>query len=801
MCASSAGAFASETTAEPTPTTLLWASAPTFANQTVLVWGAGLAGASSATVKVPQNAAAGGAGATDTRVPAPPVLSATPFDVSDTSLKVTLPAALPDGSYELCIHSGGASPPACIDLNCPELWWRRGDVNLTHATAGAGWVRIFGRNFGDQSDPSSRLAPVKLQLCPGVGECPYQGEVTTINAVNGTANEALFLLPGFMTIGEYTLSVDSGGVVFALNETIYISAAGTPPGAWPLPGPQTRVIEVSMCAPHAVSSTCGNGALFAALNATRAASGGVILLQQGVWQFTTETIDLPPFTTLRGVSAGRVSLVWNTQNVNRTDVPKYFVGGNGTFAIEDLTISCTSFYNNLIADGNRRVSDPWVPCKQDAVADCGDETPAWSHSRWVRIRRVRIRADCFFRLVERDAVARRGLAGNFTYEQVGAAIQLNGQEYEITDCDIYASMHGIYLGHNQNTLFNSASVGIVARNTINFGGDCYQIDSSSHVIFEDNECVGINLFSRGSAAGSTYGGPASSFIFFGRNRIRFVFGGDQEELTLDGGFSPYFGKVEASDNSLTFTSDPLYPQWCSPPGHCRDLSTNWTGAAAYVLGGTGQGQLRVFKKGGLAEGLNRTWELEEPFGSDGGVALGADSLISVFERREKCIYRDNLFSDGGPMQLYGGMFHAIVANNTIERASGLIAEGLNHGKDTYMPVYFIETLNNRIIDSISLTGEVAGLSAYGYYNASAKFNGTMAAALVYRNNHVDNGHWSVSGAATDVLIEGNAMVNTMPWNNFSIKQGLLPNKNATRAVNTTARIFLRDNEGMVMPDL
>lgn len=124
------------------------------------------------------------------------------------------------------------------------------------------------------------------------------------------------------------------------------------------------------------------------------------------------------------------------------------------------------------------------------------------------------------------------------------------KQYEVTDCDIYASFHGIYLGHGQSTLFNSASVGIVARNTVNFGGDCYQIDSSSHVIFEANECVGINLFSRGSAAGSTYGGPASSFIFFARNSIRFVFGGDQEELTLDGGFSPYFGSVESSGEKL-----------------------------------------------------------------------------------------------------------------------------------------------------------------------------------------------------------------------------------------------------------
>lgn len=47
-------------------------------------------------------------------------------------------------------------------------------------------------------------------------------------------------------------------------------------------------------------------------------------------------------------------------------------------------------------------------------------------------------------------------------------------------------------------LKQSASRGIVMRNQINFGMDCYQIDASSNVIFEDNYCLGINLFSRGS---------------------------------------------------------------------------------------------------------------------------------------------------------------------------------------------------------------------------------------------------------------------------------------------------------------
>lgn len=183
----------------------------------------------------------------------------------------------------------------------------------------------------------------------------------------------------------------------------------------------------------------------------------------------------------------------------------------------------------------------------------------------------------------------------------------------------------------------SASNGLVARNQIYFGGDCYQIDSSNNVIFEQNVCLGINLFSRGSAAGSTYGGPAASFIYFAQNHIKFVLGGDQEELTLDGGYAPYFGTVTpgwedpAEDSTvatkgdavptITMHSDPHFPQRCSEPGKCQMVNTNWTGAAVYVLAGQGVGQLRTVRGGGIT--YNRTWQLTKSFGgSGGGVPLG-----------------------------------------------------------------------------------------------------------------------------------------------------------------------------------
>ena len=208
-------------------------------------------------------------------------------------------------------------------------------------------------------------------------------------------------------------------------------------------------------------------------------------------------------------------------------------------------------------------------------------------------------------------------------------------------------------------LKQSASRGIVMRNQINFGMDCYQIDASSNVIFEDNYCLGINLFSRGSgtlarlneiqwnwtfwhivdnafshtvnvavcslrcspryaAAGSTYGGPAATGVFFARNTEKFVFGGDQEELTTDAGFANYFGKVSPSADGLTLTmaSDPSYPVWCDPNTGCRYLDSNRTGAAVYVLAGQGAGQMRVVTGGGTA--YNRSWHIDRPFGGEGG---------------------------------------------------------------------------------------------------------------------------------------------------------------------------------------
>ena len=419
-------------------------------------------------------------------------------------------------------------------------------------------------------------------------------------------------------------------------------------------------------------------------------------------------------------------------------------------------------------------------------------------SSYVRIARVRIRADYFFRWDRPEAAyANESYSNLFKHTSYG--IFLNGHNAEIIDNDLYTSASGIYLGGHGTSLEN-ANEAVVMRNRISYGSDCYQVDSSSHVIFEQNSCTGNSLFSHGNAMGATYGGPASSFIFFAGNRIQFVFGMDQEEMTLDGGgHTVYNGPVAVSAGGLNLTMprDPEFDKWCPNtiskwcpklPCKCVTVNTNHTGSAVYIIGGTGQGQMRTVADGG--DWLNRTWVLERPFGGvGGGVALDETSFVTFNARRERNIYRDNLFLDGGAMQLWGLMWHSIVASNRAVRAGGFIVTDYFE----YSSDYFIETHHNHV-EQVPYYGS-PGININGKYNASADFTGPLVAASVWRGNHIDNGAWGIDGAVSDLLIEGNTMtncehgvqvdVNCRPWHRC----------------NQTHRIALRSNSGLKTDDI
>lgn len=223
----------------------------------------------------------------------------------------------------------------------------------------------------------------------------------------------------------------------------------------------------------------------------------------------------------------------------------------------------------------------------------------------------------------------------------------------------------------------------------------------------------------------------------------------------------------------------------------------------YVLGGNGAGQMRVITAGGTA--FNRSWQIDRPFGGKGGgVALGPDSVVTFFERRSHMIIRENTFSDGGPCQIFGGLYHAVIAENKAVRTDGFIVEGLENVRGpmlaasvnspprlpdthypTYIPVYFIEVLNNVIEEGNVYGGGTGGFVVRGAYNGSSPFSGAMAAAVVLRNNTGDNAYFQVNDAVSDAVVEDNKLVNSDEGLQLNNKTGRSPE-----------RIFVGQNHGL-----
>ena len=293
--------------------TLMWTSHPTFANETVLVWGSGLAGITTATIS---SSGAGGAG---NDVQGRPSTSVPVFDVSPTSFKATLPPSFPAGVFTLCVGSSSSrsSSSNCIDGNAPDLFWKRGDVDLATATAGGGgWVRAFGR-FGDRN---GLLPAVQLQLTKATAAAAAAAAATAptsrltrmlLPAMNATANEIWFAIPAAAEAGSYALALVPGGgdaayPVNARDDTLIIVApAAAPPGHVQATGAKASASAAAgavAAVPSKKTIVCNTTAgIFAALNTTAlAGGGGTILLEKGTYNVGCRSIDLPPEVTCWG---------------------------------------------------------------------------------------------------------------------------------------------------------------------------------------------------------------------------------------------------------------------------------------------------------------------------------------------------------------------------------------------------------------------------------------------------------------------------------------------------------------------
>lgn len=591
------------------------------------------------------------------------------------SLKAVVPNKAPLNVWACRVRQGD-QVSSTEWLNEPVVWWWNGDGG-EFATPG-GWLRVFGKslNFGGKSRARLRAANgSSIELLPSESSC----------------YGLMLVLPPEVAPGDYVLSVHNGfggaaawqsaGTVAVRSRTVW----------------KSDVFNVKDFGQKPAE------ALIAALRQAETNGGGIVYLPRGRYP-VKDTLNIPTNTVLRGESMALTSLYWPDFEKPPTDL----IAG-ADFGVESLSIYCQN-HRNVVADATT--------------------------SKRMFLRQVRIRANAFF-MIEDVGKEFRGHKGPASHRECGAAVLLRGTNFEITDCDIYASNYGVRI--------MKAKTGIIARNQIRYGGRGYSIENTERLIFEENHITGDNLLAIGNDI-TTFWSNFCRHIYFAHNRIEQMFGADREMMTLDAASGAYFGTVAAAEGTqLTLAADPVFKDYAPKP------HTNWVGAAVQILDGTGAGQYRL-----VTAHAGREWQVDQPW----TIPPDATSRISIAPFRGQNLFIGNTFEDGGAFQLYAAAHDTIVAENKGSRMDGFLVWGLNPHGWGYQPSWYCQFIDNEILEGNGYGHRSASLGTVGYDETKA-FDGPLVRGAIFRRNVLhNNASISIAGVTEDTLVENNIVKNS-----------------------------------------
>jgi hypothetical protein len=244
---------------------------------------------------------------------------------------------------------------------------------------------------------------------------------------------------------------------------------------------------------------------------------------------------------------------------------------------------------------------------------------------------------------------------------------------------------------------------------------------------------------------STFFSNTCLHIYYARNHVQAVYGGDREMMTLDAAGGAYLGTIaQASGTQLVLAADPLYQDYAHPP------RTDYAGAAVQILEGKGAGQYRF-----VTANNGRQWRIDRPW----NVTPDGDSLISIAPFRGQNLFIGNHLEDGGSFQLYAAAHDSIVANNRGARMDGFLVWGLNPHSWGVQPSWFCQFLDNEIVEGNSYGPRCARFGTLAY-DESDVFKGPLVRAVIFRRNICrNNAGFVLDGAVTDALIEHNSVQN------------------------------------------
>ncbi|MDD2600918.1 MAG: glycosyl hydrolase family 28-related protein [Kiritimatiellae bacterium] len=588
-----------------------------------------------------------------------------PLQASEQSLKAAVPNTWTQGVWAVRVSGQDAVVSKSVLLNAPTVWWWNGDGG-EFSTPG-GWLRVFGKalNFGGQS---------RAQLKNG------EGRILELMPHRSSGYALAFDLPPEIAPGDYELLVDNGlggGAAWCNAGTVLIRQ----PRAW-----KGDIFNIKDFDPNPAE------ALLAALKAAETNGGGIVYLPRGRYP-VKDTLRIPTNTVLRGEAMELTSIYWPEHLENP---PPVMISG-ADFGIESLSIYCTN-HRRIISDTD--------------------------NSKRVFLRKVRIRANAYF-MVEDRGKEFRGHKGPATHRACGEVIMLRGKNFEVTECDIYATHTGIRVFHGKT--------GIIARNTIRYGGRGYSIEGTERLIFEDNLIAGNNLLAIGNDI-TTFWSNSCKHIYFAHNHLQLMFGADREMMTLDAGAGAYFGKVASANGvQLKLAEDPTFKD-AAPIAR-----TNWVGSVVQIVAGRGCGQYRF-----VTGHTGRHWQVDQHW----TVLPDTTSLITIAAFRGRNLFVGNTCEDGGPFQLFGAAHDTIIAENKGARMDGFIVWATS---GAYHPSWFCQLFDNEILEGNGYGNRKSG---FGTVSRAGTNYGPMVRGTIFRRNVIhNNANFFVNQMTDDTLIE------------------------------------------------
>jgi len=586
----------------------------------------------------------------------------TPVAVTREALKVVLPKKGSQKIWACRVRNGDRVSPVEW-LNEPTAWWWLGDAGQS-VTPG-GWLRIFGLSMDMKGENVLTLTP-------------HSGKPVSLKPKEVTAYALAFEIPKDLPCGDYQASLgtyDTRAVGCGRLGPVTVRS----PAAWKQDVFNVKELDKN---PHV--------ALQKALLAAQTNGGGIVYFPRGRYSITN-TINLPPNTVLRGESMALTSLYWPDYE----NPPNNLVDGKD-FGLENLSLYCQHHKNVIhVSHASQRFF----------------------------ARQVRIRANCYF-MIEDARKEFRGRRGPPSHTECGAALSVEGKNFEITACDVYASGYALYT--------RNAKDGLVAGNTIRYGHRGYRIESAERLIFENNLVEGNDLLAIGNDI-ATFWGNACCHIYYYKNRIRQMYGADREMMTLDAGGGAYKGVLSAvSGPHLTLASDPTYKDYAPRP------HTDWKGSMVQILKGKGAGQYRR-----VVANSGREWEVDRPW----TIVPDTASLISITPFRGQNLFIGNTFEDGGAVQLYGAAHESVVAENTGSRMDGFLVWSLDPHDWCPQPSWYCQFLDNQILE-----GNGYGHRMSGFGTISAQ--GVQTSGTIFRRNAIqNNGNMHIGKDSKNTLVE------------------------------------------------